>query len=152
MKKPPEPELKKFKITAYGESTYQWAPSKSDILQMLQQAGALDKDTIVEEVDPNAPEQRATPAAPGVSTQAHAVSRQSEAARYFTLPGGQKVKEVGDVMYSLEWVDFTRRQVIERMNCEDIKFPDGHDSMQVLDWVELQPEGEEDASKTDSDV
>lgn len=154
MGKQEEPELKYFKITSLGESTFEWAPSKASILQDLQRAGALEKDTIIEEVTPAQAveeiQQKLSPQAP--IRQDPAPQTKAEP-KFFTLPGGQKIKDDNGVLYSLEWRDYTRRQVLERMGCEDIKFPDDCDTLPVLDWVKLeQEEGKEDASETDSNV
>lgn len=155
MTKRQEPELKYFKITSLGESTFEWAPSKASILQDLQRAGALEKDTVIEEVtEEQAIEEKQIKLAPLPANLPHNQTPVIKPEpKFFTLPGGQKIKDDNGVLYSLEWRDYTRRQVLERMGCEDIKFPDDHDTLAVLDWVELEQEGDkEDGSQTDSDV
>lgn len=149
-RKPQEPELKYFKITSLGESTFEWAPSKASILQDLQRAGALESDTVVEEVtEEQAVAEKKAAVAP---VQQAATPTPKSEPKFFTLPGGQKIKEDGGVMYSLEWRDYTRRQILESMGCEDIKFPEGCDTLAVLDWVKLEQEKEDDASEADSNV
>jgi hypothetical protein len=135
-----ESELKQFRITCLGDTTYEWAPSRQSILEDLQRMGALDKDTVVEEAtDEEVESARAAPA-----PAQRAPDRAEE--QFFTLPDGQKVKSVGGVLYGLKWREFTKRDMIERLNSEDMKFPEGLDTLEVLDWVELKPEGNEDAS------
>lgn len=141
-----QPKLKYFKITSYGEDTFEWAPSKQSIMEDLQRAGALD-DTTVEEVDPNNPTEGVNAPRNNQSqpVQQEIPNPENVEERIFTLPGGQKVKNINGIMYALEWITVSREDLIERINCEDIdveeeEFPT---NIRILDWVELKPEGEE---------
>lgn len=140
-------KLKLFKITSLGESTNEWAPSKQSILEDLQRCGALDKDTIVEEIT-----QKVDVPTSDVISAPFAKDSSANTAKIFTLPGGQKVKDDNGVLYGLEWIEFTKRDILDRLQCEDIEFPDGVTTIKILDWVELKPEGDDDASTTDVDV
>ena len=142
--------IKYFKITSLGESTFEWAPSRASILQDLQRAGALESDTIIEEVT----EEQINVENKVMTTQVQqsVIQTPKLEPKFFTLPGGQKIKDDNGVLYSLEWRDYTRRQIIEGMGCEDIKLQEGYDTIAVLDWVKLEQEKEKNASKTDSDV
>lgn len=159
----PQPlELKTFKVTNLGEVTFTDAPSRQSIIEDLQRMGCLDKDTIVEEVLPDengnidtSPTHAVLPAGSGATAGPPA-----DEPKYFTLPGGQKIKDNNGVLYGLEWKNITVENLISRAGCEDLKIkdPDKTDVsdmvISVLDWVELKPEGNEteDASETNINV
>lgn len=153
MKPQDQPILKTFAVTSLGETTYTDAPSKQSILEDLQKMGCLESDTVIEEVTEDQIKN-------GLPTQERRVVHRPQAeAKIFTLPGGQKIKDDGGVMYALEWRAISAEDLIERLACDDIKI-DGPDStsikdmdISILDWVKLEPEGEkEDAVEQNNDV
>lgn len=161
-----QPETKLFRIYSLGDVTYEYAPSRASILEDLQRTGAIEKNTSVEEISEAdaraeiaATKNGATPAPAAADTLAGATAiapagpaDRPKEAKIFTLPDGQKVKDENGILFGLEWREYTKRDVMERVGCEDLEFPEGVQTLKILDWVELKPEGDNDASTTDSDV
>jgi hypothetical protein len=143
--------LKYFKIVNLGETSYEWGPSRQSILEDLQRMQILDKDTIVEEVDPHNLEQGPIHNSPIPKT--NSTPSEETVPKFFNLANGQKLKELNGVMYSLEWQTVSKDALLTRIKCEDIDLSNEEISnIKILDWIELKPEGDENAGKTDSDV
>ncbi len=158
------PELKTFKVTNLGEVTFTDAPSRQSIIEDLQRMQCLDKDTLVEEVVPD--ENGNIDTSPTIAMlptnlpDSKPVGAPTTEPKYFTMPGGHKIKDDNGVLYGLEWKKITVENLIGRAGCEDLKIegPDKTDSsdmdISVLVWIELKPEGNkiEDATETATDV
>jgi len=153
-----EPELKYFRVTSLGDVNYDWAPSRQSIIEDMQRMGCLDKDTIVEEVDPKNPTANEKSAVPNIPSLVKPPEEKIE--KIFSLPGGQKLKEgIDGKLYSLEWREVSLRELIERCGCEDIEInTDPDTNHKMLDWYELkeekkeEPKGEVNEDKTDINV